>query len=180
MNPKQQVIAWSRMDSQIGPLTIAMTAKGVSAIQFGEGEKVLLGIKVQANRRFRTVILERQDRELEPVKKQLQEYFDRNREQFDLPLDLYGTPFQKLVWKKLQIIPYGELRSYKEIAQAIGAPKAVRAIGGANNKNPVPIIVPCHRVIGSNGSLVGYGGGLQIKRYLLMLEGSISPQAEEG
>ncbi len=180
MNPRKQVIAWSRMQSPVGSLTLAMTAKGLFAVHYGEGEKVLLGLKIKANRAFRTAILEQNDVELEPVKVQLQEYFDRKRQNFDLPLDLHGTPFQKLVWEKLQTIPYGELRSYKEVAQLIGAPRAVRAIGGANNRNPVSIIIPCHRVIGSNGSLVGYGGGIEIKRYLLMLEGAIEPQAKEG
>jgi len=106
----------------------------------------------------------------------LAEYFDGKRRRFDLPVDLYGTPFQLRVWRELKKIPYGEVRSYKELARAIGSPKAVRAVGGANNKNPVPILVPCHRVIGSNGSLVGYGGGLSIKEYLLKLEGAPLPQ----
>ena len=91
-------------------------------------------------------------------------------------VDLNGTPFQLRVWRELQTIPFGEVRSYKEVARSIGTPKAVRAVGGASNKNPVPILVPCHRVIGSNGSLVGYGGGLPIKERLLRLEGAPLPQ----
>lgn len=103
---------------------------------------------------------------------QLSEYFSGERRQFDVPITfLGGTPFQRKVWQALQDIPYGEVRTYKEIAQAIGIPKAVRAVGGANNKNPISILVPCHRVIGSNGALVGYGGGLDKKEYLLKLEG---------
>lgn len=104
------------------------------------------------------------------AKKQLEEYFAAIRKNFDLPLKPKGTPFQLLVWEQLKQIPYGETRSYGEIAKAIGNPKASRAVGGANNKNPIGIIVPCHRVIGANGKLVGYAGGLDVKEKLLMLE----------
>lgn len=104
------------------------------------------------------------------AKKQLEEYFAGIRKNFDLPLKPKGTPFQLLVWEQLKQIPYGETRSYGEIAKAIGNPKASRAVGGANNKNPIGIIVPCHRVIGANGKLVGYAGGLDVKEKLLMLE----------
>ncbi|MGL4606795.1 MAG: methylated-DNA--[protein]-cysteine S-methyltransferase [Eubacteriaceae bacterium] len=102
--------------------------------------------------------------------KQLQEYFKGTRKSFDLPLNPKGTDFQKRVWKALQEIPYGETRSYKEIAQAVENPKGARAVGMANNKNPMMIIIPCHRVIGANGTLVGYAGGLSIKETLLALE----------
>jgi len=102
--------------------------------------------------------------------KQLKEYFAGKRKVFELPLAPEGTPFQKKVWQALQEIPYGETRTYKEIAQAIGQEKACRAVGMANNKNPIAIFIPCHRVIGSNGTLVGYAGGLEVKKYLLDLE----------
>lgn len=101
---------------------------------------------------------------------QLTEYFEGIRIEFNLPLSVQGTDFQKSVWKALQTIPYGETRSYKEIAAQIGNPKAARAVGMANNRNPISIIIPCHRVIGHQGNLVGYGGGLSIKQYLLDLE----------
>ncbi|WP_414732682.1 methylated-DNA--[protein]-cysteine S-methyltransferase [Acetobacterium carbinolicum] len=101
---------------------------------------------------------------------ELQEYFAGTRKRFDLPLSPQGTDFQQKVWKALQDIPYGAVVSYKDIALAIGNEKACRAVGGANNKNPIAIIIPCHRVIGADGSLVGYGGGLEIKRRLLALE----------
>ncbi len=104
------------------------------------------------------------------VARQLTEYFAGEREDFDLPLEMCGTVFQLEVWSALRRIPYGEVRSYAEIARAIGRPKAVRAVGAANGANPIPIIVPCHRVIGSNGSLTGFGGGLDVKRRLLDLE----------
>lgn len=103
---------------------------------------------------------------------QLDEYFQGKRTIFSLPFKLTGTPFQLAVWKELQNIPYGKTTSYKEIAQKINKPKACRAVGMANNKNPLPIIIPCHRVIGSNGKLIGYAGGLKLKNYLLELEKS--------
>lgn len=103
---------------------------------------------------------------------QLDEYFQGKRTVFSLPFKLTGTPFQLAVWKELQNIPYGKTTSYKEIAQKINKPKAYRAVGMANNKNPLPIIIPCHRVIGSNGKLIGYAGGLNLKNYLLELEKS--------
>ena len=104
---------------------------------------------------------------------QLSEYFSGKRKTFNLPLLLKGTDFQKQVWQALLKIPFGETRSYKQIAEAIGNPKAVRAVGMANNKNPLLIVVPCHRVIGANSKLVGYAVGLDKKEYLLRLEGSL-------
>ncbi len=107
---------------------------------------------------------------LKEATKQIEEYFSLKRKKFNLPLKQEGTEFMQRVWKVLQEIPYGETRSYKQIAKQIGNPKAVRAVGMANNRNKIPIIVPCHRVIGSNGKLVGYALGLDIKKYLLDLE----------
>jgi len=117
---------------------------------------------------------ERSDPALAACARQLEEYFSRRRRQFDLPLAAAGTSFQRSVWQALAAIPYGELRSYRDIAQVIGNPSAVRAVGAANGRNPLPIVVPCHRVIGSNGSLTGFAGGLDIKTYLLELEGALS------
>lgn len=102
--------------------------------------------------------------------KQLNEYFKGKRKEFDLPLNIEGTPFQIKVWQALQKIPYGQTRSYKEIAEAINSPKAYRAVGMANNRNRIMIVIPCHRVIGSNNNLVGYAGGLNMKEMLLSLE----------
>lgn len=104
------------------------------------------------------------------TKRQLNEYFAGTRKQFDLPLDFRGTDFQKSVWAALLTIPAGETRSYADIAAQIGRPRACRAVGAANGKNPISIVAPCHRVIGSNGSLTGFAGGLEGKRYLLDLE----------
>ena len=102
--------------------------------------------------------------------RQLRLFFAGSLHAFDLPLELIGTEFQKRVWNALQNIPYGETRSYSQLAREIGAPMAVRAVGAANGRNPIPIIVPCHRVIGASGKLVGFGGGLDWKRFLLDLE----------
>lgn len=107
---------------------------------------------------------------IKEVYQQLSEYLKGERQMFDLPLNPRGTDFQKRVWQALCDIPYGETRSYKQIAEAIGNPKAVRAVGMANNRNPITIVVPCHRVIGADGKLVGYGGGLEMKEFLLRLE----------
>ena len=104
---------------------------------------------------------------------QLREYFDGSRHTFDVPLSLGGNPFERRVWQALCEIPYGETASHGEIAGAVGAPSAARAVGLANGRNPVAVIVPCHRVIGADGSLTGYGGGLERKRYLLDLESGV-------
>jgi methylated-DNA-[protein]-cysteine S-methyltransferase len=114
--------------------------------------------------------VERKTKEMEDVFRQIQEYLCGKRKNFDIPMSLNGTTFQKKVWGQLIEIPYGETRSYGEIAQQIGVFKGARAVGTANHNNPIPIIVPCHRVIGSSGNLVGYGGGLDLKRQLLALE----------
>ena len=105
--------------------------------------------------------------------RQLQEYFAGERRQFDLPMRPRGTAFQHAVWQALAEIPYGEVRSYRDIATTLGKPKAVRAVGAANGRIPLPIVVPCHRVIGSDGSLTGFAGGLNMKRQLLALEGAL-------
>ena len=103
--------------------------------------------------------------------RQLSEYFAGTRREFHLPLAPAGTAFQEKVWRALCSIPYGQTRTYKDIAQAVGCPKGFRAVGLANNKNPIAILVPCHRVIGANGKLVGYAGGVHLKKFLLELEG---------
>ena len=103
---------------------------------------------------------------------ELNEYFARKRKTFTVALDMRGTRFQKQVWEALLAIPFGETRSYAQIANQVGNPKATRAVGAANGQNPIPIIVPCHRVIGANGNLTGFGGGLDIKDQLLALEGT--------
>ncbi len=111
------------------------------------------------------------DGRLRPIAEQLQAYFCGELRQFTLPLDMHGTQFQREVWQALQQIPFGQTRSYADIAESIGRPKAVRAVGAANGANPVPVVVPCHRVIGKSGKLVGFAGGLELKSRLLELEG---------
>jgi methylated-DNA-[protein]-cysteine S-methyltransferase len=115
----------------------------------------------------------RDDDAIADVAAQLHEYFRGQRRAFDLPLAPRGTEFQQDVWRALQRIPYGETRSYSDVAREIGRPAAIRAVGAANGANPIPIVIPCHRVVGSNGSLTGFGGGIETKRWLLALE---SPQ----
>lgn len=113
---------------------------------------------------------ERESSLLLRAKYQLQEYFSGARETFDLPMDVHGTPFQEKVWKLLLDIPYGETRSYGELAAAAGSPGAAKAVGGACRSNPIPIFIPCHRVVGAGGRLTGFAGGLELKENLLKLE----------
>lgn len=148
---------WDTMESRIGTLTIVCDEAAITGLEFLGGEPV-------GGVRKRTPLIEQ-------AVCQLEEYMAGKRREFDLPLKPEGTEFQKKVWNALLAIPYGETRSYKDIAVSIGSPKAFRAVGSANNRNPISIIIPCHRVIGANGSLVGYGGGLPIKIELLNLEG---------
>ena len=121
--------------------------------------------------KIKTNAIEKETPLIKETYEQLLKYFNGEIKEFSIPVKLEGTDFQKKVWAALQEIPYGKTCTYKQIAQNISRPKACRAVGLANNKNPVSIIVPCHRVIGSNGKLVGYGGGLDVKKTLLQLEG---------
>lgn len=146
-------------------------------IFFYETEIGIIGIR-ENNKSITDIYFSKVDtndniKETELIKecfKQLKEYFDGSRVKFDLPLEVKGTEFQKKVWNELLKIPYGQTKSYKDIAIAIGNERASRAVGMANNKNPIPIIIPCHRVIGSNGKLVGYAGGVNVKEKLLNIE----------
>jgi methylated-DNA-[protein]-cysteine S-methyltransferase len=132
-------------------------------------DEEVLGLKF-LNKNEKDDIKEKKNEFSENIILQLNEYFSGSRKSFDLKLNLTGTNFQKKVWEALGNIPYGETKSYKEIAIEVGSPKAFRAVGSANNKNPIPIIIPCHRVIGKNGKLVGFAGGLHLKEKLLQLE----------
>lgn len=162
-------VFYTTMSSPIGPLIIARSDAGICYLGFGDSSKALIALKLWCQRWLQqdTVTFSENDDLLNQAVTELHEYFSGSRKSFTVPIDLHGTPFQLMVWQELLKIPYGETRSYKDIAFAISAPKAVRAIGGANHNNPVSILVPCHRVIGTNGALVGYGGGLSIKEYLL-------------
>ncbi|WP_134687065.1 methylated-DNA--[protein]-cysteine S-methyltransferase [Brevibacillus migulae] len=172
-------LGYSCMPSPIGDLLLAATEKGLCFIGFGNEDKELPVLQRWWKKQMLPAapVLD-EDMTLE-ARTQLEQYFSGERKEFALSLDMYGTAFQTKVWQELTKIPYGETRSYKDIALSIGAIKAVRAIGGANNCNPIPIIVPCHRVIGSNGALVGYGGGLAIKEHLLHLEGVLPTGYEQ-
>lgn len=150
-----------------------MTSIGKMTILFSEMGILYLNLKKEDNidvLRKKYGHVEKVNMEEYDYHKEILEYFNGKRKIFTLPLDLKGTDFQLKVWKELLDIPYGETRTYKEIASNIGNPNACRAVGGALNKNPVLIVVPCHRVIGSSGKLVGFGGGLELKARLLELE----------
>lgn len=144
------------MDSPVGRLMIVQQGEAVKEILFEE--KITDAVPIRSTELLLC------------AQRQLNEYFSGSRKVFSLPLALTGTPFQRKVWQQLTQIPYGEVRSYGQIAQAVGNPKACRAVGAANHCNPIPILVPCHRVVGANGSLTGYAGGLWRKNLLLQLE----------
>ena len=146
------------VDSPVGPLTLVAD------------DGALAGIYMVEQRHRPQLDLQRDDAILPAVREQLEAYFRRERKEFDVPLALTGTPFQRAVWAGLQQIPYGETWSYGRLAAHLGKPGAGRAVGLANGKNPCGIVVPCHRVVGSTGSLTGYGGGLERKQWLLDLE----------
>jgi O-6-methylguanine DNA methyltransferase len=147
---------------------VASTEKGVYMVDFLTSEKVFLK---ELQERFPGEII-RDDRKNSRAVSQLRKYLNGRLRKFDCPLDPKGTPFEKKVWSELKKIPYGQTRSYQEVAQAIGHPKAFRAVGNANGKNSLPLIIPCHRVIASNGSLGGFGHGIKVKKQLLDFEKS--------
>lgn len=167
---EKQVISYGEFQSPIGMLTLFAGSEGVYRLDFGIAEDVLPGAEAWFKKNHVKPDFYLNYDMIDPIIVQLEEYFNGKRRFFDLQLCMIGTPFQKKVWNSLKAIPYSETRSYKDVAVQISAPRAVRAIGSANNRNPLPIIVPCHRVIGSNGALVGYGGGMDKKEYLLSLE----------
>ena len=151
---------YSFCECRQGPLLVAIDHGGLRHVEFMQGERPILP---QPD-------WQRDDQALAPFVEQFDAYFAGRLRHFDLPMAARGTPFQQSVWRALCDIPYGQTVSYLEIAQAIGNPRAVRAVGAANGRNPLSIIVPCHRVIGRSGELTGYAGGIPIKRWLLALE----------
>jgi len=169
---ESKTLYWSSTPSTHGTCTVMATEVGVCWAGT-PGTSPHEGLS-WAERRlsFSHVVEAEEIASLQHAMEQLRRYLAGERVLFTCPLDLHGTPFQVSVWQELFRIPYGETRSYAEIASALGRPRAVRAVGAANGANPVAIIVPCHRVIGSNGTLTGYGGGLLTKRWLLSLEGN--------
>ncbi len=161
-------------DTKIGHLYLIGDNKGICRLFFNiNSKKFNINNSNSINDNYEKYLKKeylRNDVFFEEAKKQLLEYFDGRRKIFNLKLNIIGTEFQKKVWNELLNIPYAELRTYKDIAIAVGNPNGSRAIGMANNKNPIPIIIPCHRVIGTNNNLVGYAYGIEVKKYLIELE----------
>lgn len=161
----------TRVASPLGPIVIAATATGLAGLWFADNQRYLplqlTGLAAWPEDADHPI--------LKQARQQLQDYFAGRRRHFDLPLDLRcGTAFQQSVWRALLDIPQGSTVSYREVSQRIGNPAAVRAVGGAVGRNPVSIVVPCHRVMGASGALTGYGGGLDRKTALLTLEGALA------
>ena len=153
-------MSYTRMKSPVGPLLLAGDESGLRLVHFATGRRPISPPHewIEDSAPFKEAI------------RQLEAYFQGQLQDFDLPLVLDGTEFQLLVWNNLRKIPYGETVSYGQLARRIDSPEAARAVGLANGSNPIPIIIPCHRVIGSNGDLTGFGGGLPVKKKLLALE----------
>jgi methylated-DNA-[protein]-cysteine S-methyltransferase len=158
-------VFFSVIDSPVGPLLLAATEAGLRCLQFHRGHPP------QPADNKDEVWIESRER-LQPYEKEIQAYFRGELREFTCKLDLSGTSFQKACWQALLRIPYGQTRTYAQIAREIGRPQAFRAVGQANHDNPIAIIVPCHRVLGAGGTLTGYGGGLSTKEKLLQLEGA--------
>ena len=160
-------VSYDIADTPVGPLLVAVTGEGLCRISFDpEPEREA----EELARSFGTRVL-RAARPIDPVKRELDEYFEGRRREFDLPVDLRGrSEFSRVVLEQLARVPYGEVTTYGSLATRTGRPRAARAVGTIMNRNPIPIVLPCHRVVGSTGSLVGYGGGLERKRLLLDLE----------
>jgi methylated-DNA-[protein]-cysteine S-methyltransferase len=157
-------LSYKFMASPVGELKLIASDEGLVAVMWESSRPQPVALDASVENPTCPLLLR--------TEKELNEYFSRKRKAFTVPLDMRGTHFQKQVWEALLAIPFGETRSYGQIANQLGNPKATRAVGAANGQNPIPIIVPCHRVIGANGSLTGFGGGLEIKEQLLALEGS--------
>ncbi len=153
-------MSYTTMQSPIGPLLLAGTDDALRLVHFASARQPMSPQRdwIEDGSPFKEAI------------RQIEEYFNGKLKDFNLPLVLEGTEFQMLVWRNLRKIPYGETVSYGQLARRIGSPEAARAVGLANGSNPIPIIIPCHRVIGSNGDLTGFGGGLSVKKKLLALE----------
>lgn len=163
------IISTMQILTPLGPMLAGATDKGICLLEFVDRRMLETQIK-RLSKRLRSQFVPGSSKLLDELQCQLQEYFSGKRRDFTVPLVMPGTPFQKKVWEKLLAIPYGSIHSYKEQAEIIDAPNAVRAVAKANGDNNIAIVVPCHRVVGSNGELVGYGGGLWRKQFLLKHE----------
>ncbi|MET0808955.1 MAG: methylated-DNA--[protein]-cysteine S-methyltransferase [Pseudoxanthomonas sp.] len=158
------MIHYQYIDSPVDPLLLAADEQGLRLVEFHRPRHAMARLAHWS---------EGDNAVLQATRAQLGEYFRGTRSSFDLPLTPMGTPFQKQVWFALADIPYGSTISYAQLAVRVGKPKAMRAVGAANGRNPLPIVLPCHRVIGADGSLTGFGGGLPTKQFLLELEGAL-------
>lgn len=161
---RQKIYFYTTMHSPVGKLKLVATDEALAAILWENDDPRRVRLNVLAEDRNHPMLVK--------AERQLNEYFAGKRNSFDLKLDFAGTIFQRKVWAALLTIPFGETRSYGQVARQIGHPGAVRAVGAANGRNPISIIAPCHRVIGSSGQLTGFAGGLSTKAYLLQLEGA--------
>lgn len=172
-----ETIHFTMLNSPVGPLFMAASGKGLMALEFDArlpGQQTIRPNPRDLRTEHNGLRFEQSERAMQIHVRELHEYFAGQRREFSFPLDLRGTEFQVACWRALLAIPYGETRTYADIARAVGRPQGFRAVGMANNRNPVAIVVPCHRVIASNGTLCGYGGGLDVKRKLLELEGALT------
>jgi methylated-DNA-[protein]-cysteine S-methyltransferase len=159
---KTMSLAYKLMESPVGKLKLVASDKGLVAVLWETDGPRRVRLSEQIEDEKHPILVE--------TERQLREYFAGKRQEFNVPLDMKGTRFQKDVWEALLAIPFGETRSYGQLARQLGNPRATRAVGAANGRNPVSIIVPCHRVIGSSGKLTGFAGGLETKAHLLSLE----------
>ncbi|HTT22888.1 MAG TPA: methylated-DNA--[protein]-cysteine S-methyltransferase [Candidatus Sulfotelmatobacter sp.] len=172
-----EVIHYTIFPSPVGPLFLAASVKGLVALEFDArlpGQQTIRPNPRDLRAESSAVRFESGGDRMSCYSDELQEYFAGSRREFKFALDLRGTEFQRACWKALLAIPYGETCTYGDIARAVGRPHGFRAVGMANNRNPIAIVVPCHRVIASDGTLCGYGGGLDVKRKLLELEGALT------
>jgi len=162
---------YGEIDSPVGPLLIISDGEVIVRIDYGTMDTLEDKLKKWGRRYFDDPVFVKEPEQVQQVKKEFDAYFHKEQQHFTFSFTFHGTPFQRQVWQALyETIPYGETTTYKMIADRIGNPKAVRAVGGAVNKNPFSIVVPCHRVIGASGKMVGYNGGLDKKEHLLALE----------
>ncbi|MBN9656509.1 methylated-DNA--[protein]-cysteine S-methyltransferase [Halobacillus litoralis] len=169
----QSFLYYDTFETPLGPMTVLANDEGVCRIDYGHYEDRLATYQSWKKKHFLKgeLVYDPEHKYVAQTKQELTSYFEGHRNEFHVPLNCYGTDFQRQVWRTLlHHVPYGETRSYKDIAASMHAPKAIRAVGGAVNQNPFSIIVPCHRIIGSNGKLVGYAGGLDKKQKLLEFE----------
>jgi len=169
------VLYRSTLSSPIGALELASTPRGLAALALGQNGQPWL--EEWLARTFPQAEVRQAAGEHDPYARQVGEYFHEGRRAFDLPLDVHGTPFQKRVWVEVARIPYGRTATYSMLAVLVDRPAASRAVGAANGANPLPLVIPCHRVVGADGSLTGYGGGLPLKRWLLVHEGVLPAEA---